>query len=298
MKLIPNVISRTVSRQVLLTQQSSPAILFGVGIVGVIGATVLACRATLRVEEVVEETNRDIEKMQVREVLSEQAAQRQIWQIRAVGARKIFNLYAPAIGVGAISVIALAGSHRILTRRNAALSAAFTVLDRAFRDYRGRVRNAYGEEIEDAIYNGSDDWKTLPHKPGEKHAQLESATFTQAGPYSVFYDEMNAAGFKSDPEMNKLTIQAAEHFANEKLKIKGHVFLNEVLDMLGIEHTEMGATCGWLVDGGGDGYVDFGLNDNRLSAKRFMTGREAAVILNFNCDPGQIHRSLKKQRNR
>ena len=52
MKFIPVAISRKVAEQGLLAQKHSPTILFGAGVVSMMGSTVLACRATLKLDEV------------------------------------------------------------------------------------------------------------------------------------------------------------------------------------------------------------------------------------------------------
>ena len=62
------------------------------------------------------------------------------------------------------------------------------------------------------------------------------------------------------------------------------LFLNEVYDMIGFEHTPEGAVAGWVKDNG-DGFVSFGLDDvNNESARRFVNGEDNVVLLDFNVD--------------
>jgi hypothetical protein len=58
MKLIPIAVTRTVSRQLLMTQKNAPTLLFGAGVVGMVGSTVLACRATLKMQDVIDNARR------------------------------------------------------------------------------------------------------------------------------------------------------------------------------------------------------------------------------------------------
>jgi hypothetical protein len=51
---------------------------------------------------------------------------------------------------------------------------------------------------------------------------------------------------------------------------------------MGFERTSAGFVVGWVLDGNGDGYIDFGLSEARSS--RFMNAEERSVILDFNVD--------------
>lgn len=299
MNIIPNIITRKVARAALTTRVNSPSLLFGAGVALGLTSVVLACRATLRVEEVVEDTKTEIEKAQLRKhegvSVFGQDVDKQIWQARAIGARKIAVLYAPSVLLGLASIGAFAQSNRILTRRNAVLAAAYTALDKSLREYRQRVREMIGDDQEEAVYHHIGQQRDEEGKP-LKDGKFE---YKARNPYSLIYDT-TLPNWKGDPEMNLATIEAAEIYCNRKLERQGHLFLNEVFDALGAEHTEIGSFAGWLSkkeypEEAKDGYVDFGLDDDRQSVKRFLAGHDASVVLNFNCDPGMINKFLKKR---
>lgn len=299
MRFVPATISRAAGRQALSIKTNSPAILFAAGVVGIGGTVFLACKATLKLEETVEETSKTVDKLQLRqsEAVSQterEQIQKELWWARGYGARQIVKLYAPAAVLGVVSIAALFGSHRILNKRNAALTTAYSVLDRSFRNYRGRVREAFGEETEESLYLDS---QYDTYTSGDLKGEIERVHHKDVGPYSAFFDEANSSAFRWDAETNMYKLRAAEKFANDKLQARGYLFLNEVFEYLGMEYSETGALCGWSYPArdGGDGYVDFGLDRNTVQARRFREGKEPAVILNFNCDPGTIPGKLKRK---
>ena len=79
-----------------------------------------------------------------------------------------------------------------------------------------------------------------------------------------------------------------QNYANDLLKSKGHLFLNEVYDMIGIPRTKAGQVVGWIYDEKnpvGDNFVDFGIIDIHKERNRaFMNGYEKNVLLDFNVD--------------
>ena len=104
--------------------------------------------------------------------------------------------------------------------------------------------------------------------------------------YARFYDCGNE-GWTKDPEYNLMFLRQQQNYANEKLKVNGHLFLNEVYDMLGIPRSKAGQVVGWIYDEknpNGDNFVDFGIYDNKDGNRRFVNGYEATILLDFNVD--------------
>jgi hypothetical protein len=113
-------------------------------------------------------------------------------------------------------------------------------------------------------------------------------------PYTFVFDE-TASGWVRDAERNKFFLLRQQDYANELLKSKRKLFLNEVLELVGIPKCRMGQTVGWVYDEKnpiGDNYIDFGIFDMRVEANRnFANGLEKSVWLTFNVD-GDILYSL------
>jgi len=299
MKLVPVAVSRAFGRQGLMLQKNSPNLLFGVGVVGVIGGTVLACRATLKMQDVLDEAQANLKKTRdAREITdklqngayTDKDLQKDTTLIYIQTAVKIGRLYSPAVIVGGASIAALASSHSILTKRNASLTAAYAALDRGFREYRERVVEKYGEEQDREFRYSSEPVQVKDEKGKDK-------IVTRVGPsdpsiYARFFDQLSPSWSK-EPEYNFIFLKAQQTYFNDLLHARGHVFLNEVYDSLGIPRSKAGSVVGWVLTGQvTDNYVDFGIFEDAESIRDFVNGREGSILLDFNVD-GMIYDKIE-----
>lgn len=287
MKFVPNAISSTVARAALQSQKASPKALFIGGLVGMGATVVLACRATLKVDGILEKAEESLNTIAEVQAKGEHQVDysdkdakkdKAYVYLRTVG--DLTKVYGPAIICGAASVSALAGSHNLLNKRNAALTAAYGTISKAFDDYRGRVRAAVGDEREQEFYNDVQ----VCEIEDEKGKTTTAKKANGGAPYSFLFDEHNK-NWEPTPEYNFLFLKLQQQYANQRLQARGHLFLNEVLESLGMEHTKAGAVTGW-VKGQKDDYVDFGIFEDRMEERiiDFMVGREKAIWLTFNVD--------------
>lgn len=300
MKFLPDTVTRMVGRQILVAQKNSPTILFGAGVVGVVTSTVLACRSTLKLDTVLEEAEQNRSKAQL--VHSAQIAtyteadyHQDLRVIQAKTAIAIVKLYAPAIIVGTLSIACLAKSHNILSRRNAALSAAYAAADKAFREYRKRVVDEYGED-KDREFRYGTETQTILEKQEDgsttKIKELRRSAKAGGSMYARFFEPTNA-NWSPVPEYNWTFLHGQQRWANDRLRARGYLFLNEVYESLGIEKCSYGQTVGWVWKGDGDNFVDFGIFEGQNFDKvfEFMIGDEGAVLLDFNV-VGEVHAIL------
>lgn len=282
MKLIPDGVTRTIAHNILVAKKNSPHIFFVGGVVGVVSSAVLACRATLKLEAALDEIKNDIQEVKALRDDPAPDSQypdgqytRDLGYVYGKSVQKIGRLYGPSVLIGAVSISALTGSHIQMTRRNAALTATLAAVSKAYNEYRLRIQEELGEERELEVYRGIKD---------EKNDKKEVVQVTDPNgwsPYARFFDEANV-NWQKDAELNRIFIQCQQNYANHRLRARGHVFLNEVYDSLGMERSRAGAVVGWVVDGDGDGYIDFGLFEARSS--RFVNNLERSIILDFNVD--------------
>lgn len=271
-KFIPKALTKASGRSLLKLKKNSPHILFGVGVTGVIGGTVLACRATLKLERYVNEFEAEVEEEK------DVATNQEMAHIYAKHTGKIAVLYAPAVAVGGLGLICLTGSHVQLTKRNGALTIAYAGLLRAYDEYRGRVKEEVGEEREiELFHNMYTDTITLDGKKIE----TKMVDVNKLSEYTRIFDESNP-NYVKDAEINRIFVQCQQNYFNHLLQVRGHVFLNEVYQHLGFEHSRAGAIVGWAINKNGDNFIDFGLFEAHSS--RFINGDERAVILDFNVD--------------
>jgi hypothetical protein len=300
MTIVPNSIIRNVSRKTLIIKKESPHIFFALGVVGTVTSTVLACRATLKLSKTLDDIKEEAATVkEMREnvpnemihaqtqaadkhgmsVYSEEEYYKDVIYVYAKSGFKLVKLYAPSVTIGVVSIGLLTGSHIQLARRNSALMVAYAAIQQAFEEYRERVRYQYGEERELDIFHGVTT-EVIENADGDK---LERKIKDPNGisMYARFFDEFST-NWQKDPELNRIFVQCQQNYANHLLQARGHVFLNEVYDMLGIDRSSAGQVVGWVMNGDGDNYVNFGMFDAYNSA--FINGAERSILLDFNVD--------------
>jgi hypothetical protein len=315
MKIVPHSISRRLADQTLLAKKNSPTILFGAGVVSMVGSTVLACRATLKLEEVFDEIEKNKklahsvkEKVDAGEVhadvtYTDEEMKRDTAIILVRGAVEVVKLYAPAVILGGVGVVCLTKSHRILQERNTALVAAYAAIDTAFRTYRERVVDKYGEDADREFRYGAEEVDIIDEETGKVNSTVRVEPGEPSG-YARWFDIENA-NFHAPPfeNHNYTFLRSQQNWANDMLRSRGHLFLNEVYSMLGLAHTSAGSIVGWIYareNDLGDNYVDFGCwdrNGNSTKPADFFNGREGAILLDFNVD-GPIWDLIDKLRER
>lgn len=281
MKFVPNVITRTVGTSVLQAKKNSPTIFFVGGVIGTVGATVLACRATLKLHDTLDEIKEEVADVTID---GEEATRDQYLDVLYVygkSALKIGKLYGPSIVLGSVSIMALTGSHVTLVRRNAALSATLAAVSKAYDDYRTRVREEIGEERELDLYHDLEN-KVVKQDDGSKKV-VKVANSAGFSPYAVVFDESNI-NWEKNSEYNKLFLTCQAQYLNYKFHARGHMFLNEVYEALGFEHTQAGSVVGWVLEEDGDNYIDIGLFNGNSKNNEFVNNMERSIWLDFNVD--------------
>lgn len=290
MRFIPNAVTRKAAMAVLKTQKHSPKILFAAGVVGVVSAAVLAARATLRLDEIVDEAKETLEAFETVKGNPEYTEEDQIKDKALFYVQtsiKVIKLYAPAVGLGVASIGMLAGSHRILTKRNLALTGAYSALEKGFKEYRRRVVEDLGEDRDREFLHGTEIVHETHVDQDGKKTKVETKIAAGISPYGIMFRQDNP-NWNRQPEYNFLFLRAQQRYLNDKLQVRGHILLNDVYDAIGVQRTPAGCVVGWLSKeyGGKDGYVDFGIFDDAdaLRVYDYMTGHEGELYLDFNVD--------------
>lgn len=288
------------AKQVFLAKEASPTVLIGVGVVGVVATAVLASRATLKVAEVLAETEENLKSVDKDKDAVE--VEKSVFSTQVRTAIKIAKLYAPAALVGAVTIAAMTGSHVILQRRNAALSAAFAGLSASYNRYRERVIADAGEGKDREYMYGGEEIEIV--EEGENGPETKTVTAVDAdeikngvngSPYAKVFDEFNP-NFRRIPGANAQFIDGHMRWANDMLNSNGFVFLNDVYDLLGFEKTEAGQRVGWVKDSKkGDSFITFGIWSNGVVQGKewLIRNSHQPVVLDFNVD-GEIAHLLKK----
>ena len=149
------IVTRLAGRAGLVLSKHAPTILTAAGTVGFIGTTVLASKATLKVEETLaEETALLVKVHEAHEdgKLTDKDATRDKVILYTRMTTKLAKLYAPALILGAASIASLITGHGIMLKRNASLAAAYAAVDQAFKTYKKKVESKFGKDaVLDAI---------------------------------------------------------------------------------------------------------------------------------------------------
>ena len=295
---------RLMNNASLQIKKHSPEILMVAGIAGTVASTVMACKATTKIDFILEETKHKVdiihettEKGQLAngEEYTEQDGQKDLTIVYAQTGVKLLKLYGPALALGALSITSIVAGHRILKKRNIALAAAYAVVDKGFKNYRKNVVDRFGEEIDKELrYNikAKEIETEVTDEKGKTKTKKEVVNVVDAdqvsefSDYARFFDDGNT-GWTKDPEYNLMFLRQQQNYANDLLKSRGHLFLNEVYDMLGIHRTQAGQIVGWVYDEknpNGDNYVDFGIYNGNRTSRNFVNGHENVILLDFNVD--------------
>lgn len=291
MKSVNGVASKTVMK----LKKHSPEILVVAGIAGTVVSAVLACKATTKVAEILDETKGTLdtihEGMETGAINSQEYTtedgKKDTVVVYAQTGMKLAKLYAPAIILGTLSITSILASNNILRKRNVALGAAYAAIDKSFKEYRGRVIERFGEQVDTELKYGikAKKFEEIEVDPETGKEKKVKKTVMVADPnlqsdYAVYFDS-KSRNYETNPDYNRMFLKAQQAFANDKLQTRGHLFLNEVLDDLDLPRTPAGQIVGWTKDGP-DGYVNFRIVEVERETE---DGRhEPALLLDFNVE--------------
>jgi hypothetical protein len=306
---LTNNATRAFHRVGFKLKKHSPEILVVTGVIGGVVSAVMACKTTTKVNFVLEETKRQIdivhESAEAGEVqgymdngevgmvpYTAEDAKKDTAIVYGQTTLKFIKLYGPSVALGTLSVASILTGHNMLRKRNLALAAAYQVVDTGFKQYRNNVVERFGEQMDRELkYNikAKEIEETVIDKKGKEKTVKKTVEVGEPvrSPYTYCFDESSCFWVR-DAESNKFFLARQQDYANEKLRARGHLFLNEVLEMVGLPHNRAGAVVGWVYDEAhptGDNYIDFGIFDIHCEAARnFVNGLEKSVWLNFNVD--------------
>ena len=287
-------ISGVANKTVMKLKKHSPEILVVAGVVGTVASAVIACKATTKVSRINEEAKDSIDTIHesaekgvtpAGETYSVEDSKKDLSIVYVQTGIKYAKLYAPAVILGTLSITSILASNNILRKRNIALGAAYAAIDKSFKEYRGRVIERFGEQVDHELkYNlKAKKFEEIEVDPETGKEKKVKKTVTVADPnlqsdYAVYFDQ-KSRNYETNMDYNRMFLKAQQQFANDKLQTRGHIFLNEVLDDLDLPRSPAGQIVGWTADGP-DGYVNFRILEVERETE---DGRhEPALLLDFN----------------
>lgn len=276
---ISPAIQQNLSRGLLQLQKHAPAILTAIGVGSVVTAGVLAAKNTLKLEKTVDEGQ---ERLQHANDLIEQGEvdEKARTAVYVKNVVEVTKLYVVPVGLMVGGIVCILSAQNILNKRNAALVAAYNGLAASYEAYRERVREELGEEKEREIFYG-EKTEQITGEDGKKTSVKRLVDGEHVGnPYRFVYDSNNEnwSGFH---DQNLYRLQVAQNMYNDILQRRGHVFLRDILNTLGIEDTPASAITGWILDRDnpnhtGDNYIEFNVRDYQ--------SEYGYILLDFNVD--------------
>lgn len=308
LQIVKQVSTMKYHRTLYWIQKNSPELLMVGGIGGISLSTYLMCKATTKMEGVILNTSMAFNAIDKGKEKGHYNTEEDYIRDKALVAldalRYALRYYGPAFVLYLISIGFLVGSNRILNTRNTGLMAAYAVVDQAYKKYRGRVIDEFGEDVDNYIrfkkpYEGELNIVNEKKKPVNfeevDNVDLPGEIIETVGyplsPYARVFDSDHPQ-YRQTPIENEYYLKLCEKFVNEKLEIRGHMLLNDVYDEIGLSRTADGCVVGWMHDPkfGGNGFIDFDLYNDYNSA--FHNGYDGGkVVLDFNVD-GPIYRNI------
>lgn len=307
---ILNSMSRKVHKFGFNVKKHSPEILAVTGTIGVVASAVMACKATTKLNDILEDSKEDIDLIHEKSEdidfcekhdYTEEDTKKDLLIVYAQTGIKMVKLYGPSIALGTLSLGCLLQSSNILRKRNVALAAAYATVDKGFKQYRGRVVERFGDAVDRELrYNikAKEVEEIVVDENGNETVVKKTINVVNQEDISEFGREfsqytVNRKGktilnpyWQPVNDYNLVFLKKQEQYANQILRSKGYLILNDVYDMLGLPPTKEGHIIGWIycedeANPMGDNYVDFGLNNNDVL---FSDDDESSLVLDFNVD--------------
>lgn len=289
-------VNSAASKVITKIKKHSPEILIVVGVVGTVASAVIACKATTKVNKIIDDAKDDVDNIheavengvtKAGETYAIEDSKKDLIIVYTQTGVKLAKLYAPAVILGTLSIASILASNNILRKRNVALGAAYAAIDKSFKDYRGRVIERFGEQVDTELKYGikAKKFEEVEVDPETGKEKKVKKTVMVADPnlqsdYAVYFDN-KSRNYETNQDYNYMFLKAQQQFANDKLQTRGHLFLNEVLDDLDLPRTSAGQIVGWTKDGP-DGYVNFRIVEVDRETE---DGRhEPSLLLDFNVE--------------
>ena len=285
-------------------KKHSPEIFIEVGVVGTVASAVIACKATTKLSDILEESKEQIDaiheapqKEELKDKYDEDMMRKDLALVYFQTGVKVAKLYAPAVILGTLSITSIVASNNILRKRNVALAAAYATVDKGFKEYRERVVERYGEQVD---YELTHNIKTkeitetiVDEKGKEKQVKktVEVADPTVTNEYVKYFTRTNPY-WDDTPDYVEMFLRAQQNYANDRLKIEKALTLNDVYDSLGFQKTKAGMVVGWVLDENnedGDNFIEFHVRKVYIPNEHGED--ELAYAIDFNVD-GNIYNKM------
>lgn len=231
----------------------SPIALACLASVGVVATAVLSAKAAPTAVKLIEEAKKESpekERTKKEEFL--------------LSCKVAWRCYVPTAAVGAATIACIIGSNVLSYRQQAALIGAYTIMQKSYKDYKGKVKELFGEEAHEAVMNAVIKEKcedvTISATGGFYNSTLDFGKETEPEILRTFYDTVSERYF----ETSISKVIEAEYHLNRNFMLGGTVSVNDFYEFLGLSKTDEGSKLGWSSIDGDIYWIDFDHYINRL----------------------------------
>lgn len=220
------MISEILKNATRFASDNSTTILTATGVVGTVSTAVLASKASFKAAEILRAEEASFAHEPIPQPLDNKEKFKLVWRE-----------YIPAgvAGVGTVTAIIMA--NRIGVGRTAAMTAAFTLSERAASEYKSKVVEVMGKQkaqkVQDQVIQERMDATPIPHN-----------MVLITGDKQLVFEYFTARYFQSTME----DLKKAQNDLNYRVIKDGHASLSDFYDLLGIEHTDVSDDLGWTTD--------------------------------------------------
>lgn len=209
-------------------KKHSPEILIGMGIAGAASSVIFAVKATPKAMILLEEKRQElgVEKLEAKEIIKTAAP-----------------VYIPTVVSFGVSVACIVGASSVNARRNAALTAAYTLSESTLRTYRDKVLETVGEDKEREIR------QKAAIEQQQSTTEPQTLVVSSAAGQLKCFDSLSGRYFVS----TKNEIDKAVNEFNRQLRDDMRISLNDWYDLIGLDTNKLGDMLGWDIE---RGYVE------------------------------------------
>lgn len=209
-------------------KKHSSDILQGIGIAGMVTTVIFAVHTTPKALELIHKDSEENHDGDPNAYTKTEAV------------KSAWKCYIPAASMGIVSIMCLIGASSVNHKRNAALGAAYTLSETAFKEYRNKMINTIGEKKEKAVRDAidKDHIQNNPVKTNEIIVTGKGQT--------LCFDVLSGRYFYSD--IDKL--RKAENELNRRMRDDMYITVNEFYSEIGLSDISIGNDIGWEINRG------------------------------------------------
>lgn len=186
--------------------------------------------------------------------------------------KSAWKCYIPVALVGGTTISCIVGANILNKQAQASLASAYALLDSSYREYKGKLKELYGEEAHNNIVDA-----IVKEHCEDVYIHTDNLIGTSCLDFitsdpevtRTFYDSFSKRYFETT--INK--VLQAEYHLNRNYTMGGSITLNEFYNFLGLSEIDCGDEIGWDIYNGELYWIDFAHHVTKLD-----DGMEICII--------------------